>query len=41
MHLIIKYTEQQYKTHIYVKILSEVHIKLKKFVNKYKKMNYY
>ena len=41
MHLTVKYTEQQCKTHIYVKILSEVCIELKKFVNKYEEMNYH
>ena len=41
MHLTIKYIKQQHKTHIYVKILSEVYIELKKFINKYKEMNYH
>ena len=41
MHLIVKYIEQQCKTHIYVKVLSEVYTELKKFVNKYEEMNYY
>ena len=41
VHLTVKYTEQQCKTHIYVKILSEVCTELKKFVNKYKEMNYH
>lgn len=40
-HLTVKYTEQQRKTHIYVKILSEVRIELKKFVDKYEEMNYH
>ena len=41
VHLTVKYTEQQHKTHIYVKILSEVCTELKKFINKYKEMNYH
>ena len=41
VHLTIKYTEQQCKTHIYVKILSEVHTELKKFIDKYEEMNYH